>query len=202
MGIVEEAAAYARETYSSGDWPHIIEVVTYGQWLAKRTGADEQIVTLAAYLHDVSRPTMGPREHNVKSAALAREWLNRQGYPSERIERVAEAVVAHMRPAVGPERQSLALEGRILYDADKISRAQGIGLLAALVRLGKRIPWEELSYQQLADAIQQGCEVTRETYRTLYTDEARELAGPGHKRAIEFCNSLLQMEVSKGAGER
>lgn len=195
MGIVEAAAAYARETYPAGDWPHITDVVTHGRWLARQTGADEEVVTLAAYLHDISRATMGPQEHNVKSAEIAREWLSERGYPAERIQLVAQAIVAHMRPAVGPERESVALEGRILYDADKIHRAQGIGLLGALVRLGRQIPWEELSYGQLADAVKRGRDVTQEAYGTLYTDAARERAGPGYVRTIEFCDGLLQMQV-------
>jgi uncharacterized protein len=195
MGIVEEAATYVGETYPAGDWPHITEVVTHGQWLAKKTGADEEIVTLAAYFHDISRATMGPQEHNIKSADIARKWLSQRGYPADRIERVAEAILAHMRPVVGPEWESVSLEGRILYDADKISRAQGTGLLGALVRLGMQIPWENLSYEQLAVAIKRGRDVTQEAYRTLYTDAARELAGPGYQRAIEFCDSLLEMEV-------
>jgi len=195
MDIVEEATAYARGTYAAGDWPHIMEVVTYSQQLATQTGADEEIVTLAAYFHDISRATMGPEEHNVKSAQIAREWLNQRGYPAERIERVAAAIIAHMRPVLGPERESVSLEERILYDADKTSRAQGIGLLGALARLGEEISWEDLGYEQLAEAIKRGRDVTQEAYRTLYTDAARELAGPGYERAIEFCDSLLQMEV-------
>ncbi len=195
MAIAQELAAYAKRTYPAGDWPHIVEVVASGQQLAKRTGADEEIVTLAAYFHDISRASTGAEDHNVKSAEIAREWLRQRGYPAERIERVAEAIVAHMRPVTGPERQSVSLEGRVLYDADKISRAQGFGLLGVLVRLGKLVSWEDLSYGQLADAVKTGRDVTQEAYRTLYTDAARELAGPGYNRAIEFCDHLLRLEV-------
>ncbi len=195
MAIAQELAAYAKRTYPAGDWPHIVEVVASGQQLAKRTGADEEIVTLATYFHDISRASTGAEDHNVKSAEIAREWLRQRGYPAERIERVAEAIVAHMRPVTGPERQSVSLEGRVLYDADKISRAQGFGLLGVLVRLGKLVSWEDLSYGQLADAVKTGRDVTQEAYRTLYTDAARELAGPGYNRAIEFCDHLLRLEV-------
>jgi uncharacterized protein len=195
MAIAQELAAYAKRTYPPGDWPHIVEVVASGQQLAERTGADEDIVTLAAYFHDISRASMGAQDHNVKSAEIAREWLQQRGYPEERIERVAKAIVAHMRPVTGPERQSVPLEGRVLYDADKVSRAQGFGLLSVLVRLGKQISWEDLSYRQLADAVKAGRDVTHEAYRTLYTDAARELAGPGYNRAIEFCDHLLRLEV-------
>jgi len=195
MNVVEEAAAHARETYPAGDWPHIAEVAAYGRQLAKLLAADEEIVTIAAYFHDISQATMGPEDHNIKSAEMARSWLAQRGYPADRIERVVAAIIAHMRPVVGPARERLSKEERILYDADKISRAQGIGLIAAAVRLGSQIIWEDLSYAQLAAAIRRGRDVTQETYRTLYTNAARELARPGYKRAVEFCNGLLEMEV-------
>jgi len=197
MDIVDEAATHARKTYPDGDWPHIAEVVTYARQLARRLVADEEIVTIAAYFHDISQATMGPEEHNVKSAAIAREWLGQRGYSRERIERVAAAIIAHMRPVVGPGRERLSLEERILYDADKIGRAQGIGLLGASVRLGSQITWEDLSYAQLAAVVKRGRDVTQKTYNSLYTNAAREVAAAGCKRTIDFCNGLLEMEVFK-----
>jgi putative nucleotidyltransferase with HDIG domain len=195
MDFVEPVAAHARDTYPAGDFPHILEVVAYAHQLAAKTGADEEIVTIAAYFHDISRATMGPQEHNVKSAEMARQWLSQHGYSEERTERVAAAIVAHMRPTVGQERESLPVESRILYDADKISRAQGFGLIGALVHLGQKTSWEELGYAQLAKAIQRGRYVAEKTYRSLYTDAARQLAAPGHRLVIEFCDRLLAMEV-------
>ncbi|HUT15294.1 MAG TPA: HD domain-containing protein [Anaerolineae bacterium] len=197
MDIVDEAATHARKTYPDGDWPHTAEVVTYARQLARRLGADEEIVTIAAYFHDISRATMGPEDHNVKSAEMARAWLRQRGYPRERTERVAAAIMAHMRPVVGPGRERLSLEERILYDADKIGRAQGIGLLAAAVRLGSQITWEDLSYAQLAAVVKRGRDVTQKTYNSLYSDAARELAAAGYKRTIDFCNGLLETAVAR-----
>jgi hypothetical protein len=100
-----------------------------------------------------------------------------------------------MRPVAGPGRERLSLEERILYDADKIGRAQGIGLLGAAVRLGSQITWEDLSYAQLASVVKTGRDVTQKTYNSLYTNAARELAAAGYQRTIDFCASLLEMEV-------
>ena len=193
MGIPEEASAHARQTYPAADWPHIAEVVSYAQQLARRLRADEEVVTIAAYFHDISRATMGPEEHNVHSAEMARQWLMEHGYPAQRIEVIASAIVAHMLPAQGPEREAVPLASRILYDADKIGRTQGMALLGALVQLGRKVPWEELSYAQLAAAVRKAREVTQETYESLYTEAARDLARPGYERAIAFCDGILSM---------
>lgn len=197
VDIVAEAAAHARATYPTGDWPHIAEVVAYAQELAERTGADAEIVALAAYFHDISRATLGPAEHHVQSAAMARQWLSERGYPAEGVEHVAAAIVAHMLPVSGPDSDSVPIEGRILYDADKISRTQGVALLGGLARLGGEVSWEKLGYEQLARVIRQARRVTEETFASLYTAAARELAGPGYRRAIAFCDGLLEMEAFK-----
>lgn len=201
MDLLQEVMAYARGSYPSGDWPHIIEVVQYAQQLAQATGADEEIVTIAAYFHDMSRATSGPHQHNIKSAQMARQWLTEHDYPAERTSRVAAAIVAHMRPAVGSGREALAVEDRILYDADKIGRSQGVGVVAALVQLGQQGSWEELGYAQLAAALEKGRRITGEAYLTLYTDAARQLARPGYQRALSFCDQLLAMSVFQGATE-
>jgi uncharacterized protein len=199
--LLREAEEHARSTYPPSDWPHIAEVVDYARRLAVEVCADQEIVALAAYFHDISRATCGPESHNVHSAAIAREWLSERGYPARRTARIAAAIIAHMRPEEGPTRETLPLEGRVLYDADKISRAQGLGLVGALVRLGQQTPWEELSYVQLAAAIRRGREVTSRAYRTLYTEAARELAGPEYRRTMEFCDCILELHAFRSTPE-
>ncbi len=199
MDLLQQVMAHARGSYPAGDWPHIVEVVEYAQQLARATGADEEIVTIAAYFHDISRATMGRHQHNINSAQMARQWLTEHGYPTERTKRIAAAIVAHMRPAIGPEREALTMEERILYDADKIGRALGIGVVGALVQLGQQTSWEELGYAQLAAALQKGRRSTEEAYHTLYTDAARQVAGPGYERVLAFCDQLLAMSVFQGS---
>jgi len=114
MDLLPEVTAHARGSYPAGDWPHIVEVVQYAQQLARATGADEEIVSIAAYFHDISRAKMGRQEHHIKSAQMARQWLTEHDYPAERTKRIAAAIAAHMRPAVGPEREVLTIEERIL----------------------------------------------------------------------------------------
>jgi len=199
MGTQEEAAALARGTYPDSYWPHIVEVVRYGRELAARTGADAEIVTLAAYFHDISRVEFGAEEHNVRSAQMARQWLEQRGYPDDRTQRVVDAIVAHMRPVPESQRDALALEARIVYDADKIARAMGMGLLGGLVQLGGEIPWHDLGYEPLAETLRKARQATQQVYESLYTDAAREMARPGYERAIAFCDQILEMPAFQAA---
>jgi len=79
---------------------HLLVVRGYGGLLAKALGADEKIVELAAYLHDIAAVqdiTALPR-HPVLSADVARKVLQENDYPAERIERVAQCIVFHAAP--------------------------------------------------------------------------------------------------------
>jgi len=75
-------------------------------------------------------------------------------------------------------------------------------VVGALVQLGQQASWEELGYAQLAAALQKGRRSTEEAYHTLYTDAARQLAGPGCERVLAFCDQLLAMSVFQGSTDR
>ena len=195
MTILDDARQHAQETYPPADWPHILEVTITALVLAQHEGADAEIVTLAALFHDISRPFTGVPNHHTESARMAQGWLTAHGYPEPKIQRVCDAIIAHMRPVETDQSGTLAVESRILYDADKISRAQGLGLISALVRLGSPVTWEGLSYPDLKEAILQGRSATQAAYDTLFTTTARELAREGWGHAIAFCDSILALTV-------
>ena len=76
---------------------HIKYVVKNSIELAKKYGADVEIVELGALLHDIAMPSeLGPREeHNVYGVQIADELLTQLNYPEDRKERVKECVLRH-----------------------------------------------------------------------------------------------------------
>ncbi|HIC93461.1 MAG TPA: HD domain-containing protein [Anaerolineae bacterium] len=195
MGLLDEAIAYAEEEFTGDDMAHMHAVASYARVLAQKCGADEEIVTIAAYLHDISQPSFGGHEHNVKSAEMATEFLRKRGYPEERIKRVAAAIRAHMHPVWGEDRATVPLEGQVLYDADKMGWAMGLCLVFGLINLGAAIPDQELTYRQVARTLEKAKAALQRTYRSLYTDAAKELAADGYHKALAFCDSLLALGV-------
>ncbi len=79
---------------------HLAVVAEYAGILAKRLGADGEIVELAAYLHDLSavRDASTLPDHANSSAALARRLLTEHGRPQDLVERVARSIAAHSHP--------------------------------------------------------------------------------------------------------
>jgi putative nucleotidyltransferase with HDIG domain len=92
MGLLDEAIAYAKEEFTGDDMVHMQTIANYAHALAQKCGADEEIVLIAAYLHDISQPRFSGHEHNVKSAEMTAEFLKKHGYPEERIKRVTAAI--------------------------------------------------------------------------------------------------------------
>jgi uncharacterized protein len=79
---------------------HILLVRDYARRLAEVLSADPEIVTLAAFLHDIAavQDFAAVPQHHLLGAEAARELLLRQNYPPERAERVAACIRAHNSP--------------------------------------------------------------------------------------------------------
>jgi uncharacterized protein len=97
-------------------------------------GADMEVLEAAALLHDVARGDEegGVKDHAALGAERARGIL--AGEPSERVEAICEAIRTHrFRNNLAPT----TLEGRILYDADKLDAIGAVGVARAYAMGGQ-----------------------------------------------------------------
>lgn len=109
------------EKYGYDFWnEHIKYVVKNAVELAKKYGADIEIVELGALLHDIAMPSeIGPsEEHNVYGAKIADELLTKFNYPDDRKERVKECVLRHRGSKDLPRN---TIEEKCVADADVIA---------------------------------------------------------------------------------
>jgi uncharacterized protein len=99
---------------------HIKYVVKNSIELAKKYGADVEIVELGALLHDIAMPSeLGPREeHNVYGVQIADELLTQFNYPEDRKERVKECVLRHRGSKDLPRN---TIEEECVADADVLA---------------------------------------------------------------------------------
>lgn len=104
---------------------HIKDVVRIAKELAKKYNADEEIVELAALLHDIARASLyGPNEeHHVYGAELAEEILSKYNYPKDRIEKIKQCIFNH--PA-GINLSRNTIEEECVADADSLSHFQDV----------------------------------------------------------------------------
>jgi len=115
---------YARKDRAH-DLEHALRVREWGKLLAEQEGADTTVIELAALLHDIGRSGAVEKTHAESSAGLSVNILHKTGYSEDVVLRVRDAIMAHSLEA-GHEPNTL--EGKILYDADKLDFVGAIGL--------------------------------------------------------------------------
>ena len=99
--IVKNNVRTVCETHrlKTGDdyWNHIQSVVRLSAQLSTKFNADNEIVVLGAYLHDISVPSEYGDfdDHHIYSTELAEKMLKRLEYPTPRIEHVKKCVLHH-----------------------------------------------------------------------------------------------------------
>ena len=102
---------------------HLVPMVNYAKALAKELKADEEIVVLAAWLHDIGSIIHGRENHHVTGATIAEKKLKKLGYPSERIDQVKKCILNHR--GSGKSKRN-TIEEQIISDADALSNFDNV----------------------------------------------------------------------------
>ncbi len=170
-------------------WEHVTTVVSLAKRLAELTGADSEVVEAAAWLHDIRKETND--RHAVEGAEYARRFLPKTDFPPEKIERVAQAIEAHM--GLWRDAPLLNLEAMVLWDADKLAK---IGLTAVfhwtggslagfqptsireIIDRGQDANWQQKTVDSMHTApAQRAAQIRLEHYNWLWQALDEELNG-------------------------
>jgi uncharacterized protein len=110
---------------------------TAAQLLAEHREADALVVMAACYLHDlVNLPKNHPERHlaSRQAAQLAQRRLGERGFPPEKLAAVAHAIETHsFSAALTP----LAIEAKIVQDADRLDALGAVGLARLFYTAGR-----------------------------------------------------------------
>src|SRR5205807_2731843 len=112
------------------DYDHLERVMTLADTIAAREGGDLPTIWAAVALHVIgqAREARFGGDHAQIGAELAAELLSGTPFPQQSIPTVQQAIRDHRLTGRNAPQ---SLEGRILYDADKLDSlgAMGIGRL-------------------------------------------------------------------------
>lgn len=161
---------------------HILVVRDFALQLAQGLGADPEILTLAAYLHDIAavQDFAVVPQHHLLGAEVARELLLRHNYPVERIGRVAGCIQAHNSPLA---------EGKGLPEEVCLSNAD------AMAQIARPVYWLYYAFQVRKFDFAAGRTWLRERYKKswgLLIPPAREMISQEYEQAVDC---LLKREV-------
>jgi HD domain len=110
IAVPQDAVSVASWRWAGRSLPtyllgHSVRTYCWGATIAEREGwsFDRRVLWSASLMHDVALTTI-PRNtmcFEVEGGELARRFLVRRGMPPDAAERVAIAIILHMRPNVG-----------------------------------------------------------------------------------------------------
>lgn len=119
---------------------HFVPVVKYAKELARELGGDEEIVEIAAWIHDIGSIMIGRSDHHITGAKISEEKLREFGYPEEKIALVKNCVLHHR----GSQKMKLeTLEEQILAEADAMSAFDDIASLFGAAFVCENLTKEE-----------------------------------------------------------
>lgn len=196
----------AQQLYQQGDaahdFDHVRRVAHWAVQIARTEGADEEVVLLAALLHDVptTHYATARAAHHLAAADFAQQYLTQRGMASKRIENVVHCIAAHRFRDQSLQPQTL--EAQCLYDADKLDSIGAIGVARAFAFAGahgNRL-WTEPTWAvPSAEVKPSGADYTpvhefvyklQRLLATLHTPTARQIGEQRHAFMVTFYEQL------------
>lgn len=127
LELARETMEREGNTDAAHDFDHLLRVMALADTIAAREGGDLPTIWAAVALHDIGQPRelRHGGDHAFIGADMAAELLQDTPFPQTAIPAVQQAIREHrMTGGALPH----TLEGRVLYDADKIDSLGAIGI--------------------------------------------------------------------------
>lgn len=110
---------------------HIERVHNICMELAKGVDVDIDVLRVAAYLHDIAVPVLGPAKHHERAAEVVGDLLDKVGLAPEKQKLVFDIIRTHTRYS---KTDPITLEAKILKDADGIDYLGAVGIMRGVLR--------------------------------------------------------------------
>lgn len=163
----DKIISFAKEKHSSQDFDHTfwhIELtVRIAEYLAEREGANKEVCTVAAYLHDIAKNNSD--KHSKAGAEEARKLLAEIEAADSFADQVCYAISQHDNDLTKE-----TIEAKVLWDADKL---QSIGPLGFARIFGYRLVFEK---QDVRYCVKEAKEYTEFFYKRFYTSTGHRIA--------------------------
>ena len=169
------------------DYFHIERVVHTAKRLAKEENAEEFLVELAAWLHDVGDYKL--HDGIDKSEELISDFLIHHDVPNEILQKIIE-IVSQVSFSKGNPPTSL--EAKIVQDADRLDAVGAIGIARCFAYGGskEREIWNPDNPEMTT--IQHFYDKLLKLKDLMHTDSARKIADERHQYLEEFLERFYQ----------
>jgi len=198
--IIENTKKMFSSARGSHDWDHTERVLKLALHIGEKEGADKEILSIAAILHDIGRTeeeNHGKICHAEQGALMAETLLREYDMDEENIKKIIHCIETHrFRGCKVPQ----SLEAKILYDADKLDSIGAIGLgrtflfageIGAKVHNSKDTDIRNTAeYSKEDTAYREFIIKLRYIKDKIITKEGKKLAEERHKFMVDFFERL------------
>ena len=116
------------------DMSHLLRVRHLAREISLKEGADSEIVEAAALIHDLDRKEDSENDrYYVQSAQDGARLLLKAGYNKNFIRAAVKCAMAHSRSS---KTKPVSLEGKVMFDADKIDGLGHVGIVRWYLTMG------------------------------------------------------------------
>ncbi|MFH0870601.1 MAG: HD domain-containing protein [archaeon] len=102
---------------------HLIPMVRFAERLADEMGGDKEVISLAAWMHDIGSIMQGREDHHITGAKIAEKKLKELGYPAEKIDLIKKCILNHRG---SQQSKRCSIEEQIISEADVMSNFENI----------------------------------------------------------------------------
>jgi uncharacterized protein len=182
--IVIAASQNKKNRFSYNAWENHIKIVyDLSLLLAKKLGADGEIVAIAALLHDIAslKNKKYVKEHHVHGLWIARQILEKLNYPEDRLMKVLHCIYAHRGSKKIPRE---TLEAKIVASADAMSH---IVYFPSILRLAI-IPYQ----MPLNEAVPWSLAKIKRSWNKIELPAGKKMVKPHYEAICLICNYIVK----------
>jgi uncharacterized protein len=173
---------------------HVKEVVELAKHIGPTTNADMEVVTLAAWFHDVAKPGLEGieiRDHGEASAETAEYWMIEQGYSQDMVTRVGDTIRKHV--GLKLEKPLEPIEAQVLWESDKILKLGLVGLLQHVLNGIRYTPGQEL--KDIAKSLREFLPLAQGIADSVVTARGKEIASE-RMQSLHTLTNMLDSELN------
>ena len=167
---------------------HIMNVVSLAARIARREGADVDVVRVAALFHDIAKLDADQEVHAEEGARVARQYLETHvDFPASFVDRVCQSITDHSHQGA---LSSMSLETQCLIEADLLDKVGANGTALMLLRMG----YEARTHMEAADMVERVLERGKDAVSRVESPTAESIAHNRLKR-VKWFREWLEAEV-------
>jgi putative nucleotidyltransferase with HDIG domain len=178
--MLEEAKEIARKECDAWNWRyHLLPVAKNARLLAKKLGANEELVETAAFMHDMGRIRFGESDHASTGSAEAAKILKGMGCSQEALDEITGCIETHHGPPLVPK----TLSAKVLANAHAMAPFDVMpAVLYSMIM-------QEHDFER---AVEKAHSKIESEWEKITLFEAREMAQQKYDAAKLMCYSIME----------